>query len=95
LVDGCLPANASASPTQQRSSPWQRGWSGRKSHTGQGVRRINSVSASGTGNPLKRVGHSALLVGHPVNAFNRAAIPASTPKVFSPVAGLVRLQAPL
>jgi hypothetical protein len=81
-------------PARRKSSPRLRGWSGRKVHTGQGVRRINSVSSTGTENPLIRGGHSALLVGYPVNVSHRAAIPASTPKVFSTVAGLVRPQCP-
>jgi hypothetical protein len=81
-------------PARRKSSPRLRGWSGRKVHTGQGVRRINSVSSTGTENPLIRGGHSALLVGYPVNVSHRAAIPASTPKVFSTVAGLVRPQVP-
>ena len=88
------PTAPQSPPARRRSSPPVRGWSGRKSHTGQGVRRINSVSATGTGNPLKWVGPSALLVRCPVNVSHRAAIPASTPKVFSTVAGLVRPQGP-
>ena len=68
-------------PARRKSSPRLRGWSGRKVHTGQGVRRINSVSSTGTENPLIRGGHSALLVGYPVNVSHRAAVPASTAKV--------------
>lgn len=37
------PTDSPSPPVQRKTAPRLRGWSGRKSHTGQGVRQINLV----------------------------------------------------